>query len=337
MRWFIVIVATTGSALALEEPGLLPSQSGEAQQSSQTDNSAFTFSNGIAEYRIGPGDELRIRIWTGVDSKEYEVVVQADGTIFLPFVGLSNMEAGDLSALQLREQIVERLKASYRRPAAEVVVLKRVARVVALIGEIRTSARGNSGPGRYPLPGRMRLLDFITEHGGFTDEAAFNSTQLVRDGKTAKYDLSRAIFQNDMAQNPILDSGDLVYVPAHSTSNRKLMIFGEVHSPGLLEVSDDLPIAEAIAARMGGMTKNAHQSQVAVVRGGLEKPIVLVSDWEEMKKGDLSQNFIVENGDLIFVGRRKLATFTDIMTAFALPLSAIYTTILITTAAGTSN
>ena len=40
---------------------------------------------------------------------------------------------------------------------------------------------------------------------------------------------------------------------------------------------------------------------------------------------------------MIFVGRRKLATFTDIMAAFALPLSAIYTTILITNSAGSSN
>ncbi len=333
---FVAIVTTSTSALALQESGLPSSQVGEAEQSAQTDNSAFTFSNGIAEYRIGTVDELRDRMWTGVDSKKYEVVVQADGTIFLPFVGLANMQAGDLSALQLRDRIVERLRASYRRPAVEVVVLKRVARVVALIGEVRTIVRSNTGPGRYPLPGRIRLLEFITEHGGFTDEAAFNSTQLIRGGETLEYDLSRAIFQNDITQNPILDAGDLVYVPALSTSSRKLMIFGEVNSPGLLEVTRDVPIAEAIA-RMGGMTKNAHQSAVAVVRGGLEQPTVLVSNWEELKKGDLSQNFIVEDGDMILVGRRKLATFTDIMLAFALPLSAIYTTILISNSAGSSN
>jgi len=331
---FVAIVTTSSSALALQDSGL-PSQVGEPEQSAQTDNNAFTFSNGIAEYRIGTGDELRVRIWTGVDSKEYEVIVQADGTIFLPFVGLANMQAGDLSALQLRDQIVERLRASYRRPAAEVVVLKRVARVVALIGEIRTMTRANSGPGRYPLPGRMRLLEFITEHGGFTNEAAFNSTQLIRGGETFEYDLSRAIFEHDVTQNPILDAGDLVYVPALSTSSRKLMIFGEVNHPGLLEVTRDVPIAEAIA-RVGGMTKNAHQSAVTVVRGGLEQPTVLVSNWEELKKGDLSQNFTVGNGDLIFVGRRKLSTFSDIMLAFALPLSAIYTTILISNAASTN-
>lgn len=337
----VAIVATSGSTLAMQESAPRSSQAGQAsqpterEQSAETANDAFTFSNGIAEYRIGTGDELRVRIWTGVESKEYEVVVQADGTIFLPFVGLANMQAGDLSALQLREQIVERLRASYRGPAAEVVVLKRVARLVALVGEIRTMTRANSGPGRYPLPGRIRLLEFITEHGGFSDEAAFNSTQLIRRGTTLEYDLSRAIFQNDITQNPVLDGGDLIYVPALSTSSRKLMIFGEVNRPGLLELTSDVPIAEAIA-RMGGMTKNAHQSAVAVVRGGLEQPTVLVSNWEEMKKGDLSQNFVVENGDLIFVGRRKLATFTDIMQAFALPLSAIYTTILISNAASTN-
>ena len=39
---------------------------------------------------------------------------------------------------------------------------------------------------------------------------------------------------------------------------------------------------------------------------------------------------------MIFVGRRKLATFTEVMQAFALPLSAIYTTLLISNSAGSN-
>lgn len=306
-----------------------------ALPSQQEENQAFTTSRGFAEYRIGPDDELRIRIWTGVEAKEYEVFVQSDGNIFLPFLGLASLSAGDKSALELRDEIVERLRKSYRQPAAEVMVTKRVARLVTVMGEIRNINKEESGPGRYALPGRIRLVEFVTEHGGLTDEADFNHIRLARDGETSVYNLSKAIFENDESQNPILDAGDLVYIPSLDINSRKILIFGEVNKPGLLQVSEDLPIAEAIA-RMGGMTKNAHQSAVAVVRGGLEQPTILVSNWEELKKGDLSQNFTVENGDLIFVGRRKLATFSDIMQAFALPLSAIYTTILISNAASTN-
>jgi polysaccharide export outer membrane protein len=303
--------------------------------SQQEGNRAFTTSQGVPEYLIGAGDELRIRIWTGVEAKTYEVVVQADGTIFLPFVGLASLDAGDRSALELRDRIVERLGASYREPAAEVVVTERVARLVTIMGEVRSIARGDSGPGRYPLPGRIRLVDFITEHGGFTDQADLNNTQLMRDSQTHVYNLSRAIFQSDDSQNPVLDAGDLVYVPPLSTSSRKLLIFGEVGTPGLLAVSEDVPLAEALALS-GGLTKNAHKSGLVVVRGGIEKPMILVSNFEALQKGDLSQNFMVQDGDMIFVGRRKLATFTDIMHAFALPLGAIYTTILISNAASSN-
>ena len=298
-------------------------------------NKAYTTTHGVPEYRIGPEDELRIRIWTGVEAREYEVVVQADGIIFLPFVGLVSMEAGDRSALELRDQIVERLRESYREPAAEVIVTEKLARLATVMGEIRATVRAETGPGRYPLPGRIRLVDFLTEHGGLTDEADLNRTQITRGGETNVYNLSGAIFQNDESQNPILDDGDLILVPALSTNSRKLLIFGEVGRPGLLEMSDDIPISEAIAL-MGGFTKDAHKSSVVVVRGGLENPVVLTSNWELLQKGDLTQDLTVQDGDMIFVGRRKLATFTEVMQAFALPLSAIYTTVLISNSAGSN-
>ena len=298
-------------------------------------NRAYTTTHGVAEYRIGPEDELRIRIWTGVEAKEYEVVVQADGTIFLPFVGLASMEAGDLSALGLRDQIIERLRESYREPAAAVVVTEKVARLATIMGEIRTTVRGETGPGRYPLPGRVRLVDFLTEHGGLTDEAALNRAQISRSGETNVYNLSRAIFQNDESQNPILDDGDLIYIPALSTNSQKLLVFGEVGRPGLLEIGEDIPISEAIALT-GGFTKDAHKSSVVIVRGGLEDPVVLISNWESLQEGDLTQDLTMQDGDMIFVGRRKLATFTEVMQAFALPLSAIYTTLLISNSAGSN-
>jgi polysaccharide export outer membrane protein len=326
----LVAVATIvpSPALAVQQPAPSPTEPGEQ---GEQDNQAFTTARGFAEYRIGPGDELLIRIWTGVDAKEYEVFVQADGNIFLPFVGLANLEAGDRSALELRDQIVDRLRVSYREPAAEVHVKTRVARVVTLLGEIRATTRARTGPGRYPLPGRIRLVDFVTEHGGFSNQANLNLTQLIRKGQTTVYNLSRAIFESDDSQNPVLDDQDLVYVPPLSTSSLKLMMFGEVGRQGLLEMADEVPIAEAIA-RSGGLTKNAHKSGVVVVRGGIENPTVLKSDFEALNKGDVAQNFLLKDGDMVFVGRRKLATFTDVMLAFSVPLSAIYTTVLITQA-----
>ncbi|HEX9726723.1 MAG TPA: SLBB domain-containing protein [Vicinamibacteria bacterium] len=307
-----------------------------AWASQEQGNRAYTMAQGIPEYRIGPEDKLRIRIWTGVEAREYEVVVQADGNIFLPFVGLASMRAGDRSALELRDEIVEQLRESYREPAAEVIVTEKLARLATILGEVRTTVRGETGPGRYPLPGRIRLVDFITEHGGLTDEADLNRAQVTRGDETILYSLSRAIFQNDESQNPILDAGDLIYIPALSTNSRKLLVFGEVARPGLLELTDDIPISEAIAL-VGGFTSDAHKSSVVVVRGGLENPVVLNSNWESLQRGDLTQDLTVQDGDMIFVGRRRLATFTDVMYAFALPLSTIYTTVLISNSAGNSN
>jgi polysaccharide export outer membrane protein len=286
---------------------------------------AYTTESGFPEYRIGVGDELRVRIWNGIEAKEYEVTVQTDGSIFLPFIGLADLKVDGLSSLQLRNAIVERLGVSYRQPAAEVVITKRIARVATLLGEIRTTQRASSGPGRYSLPGRIQLLDFITEHGGMTDKADLNNTQLIRHGETQICNLSKAIFEGDNSQNPIVDEGDLVFVPPLSLSSRKFFVFGEVTSQGLLELPSEAPIAEIIA-EAGGFTRDAHKSHVVIVRGDLENPQVLAANFEAMKKGDISQNIMAADGDLIFVGRRKLATYTDVMNAFAQPLNILVTT-----------
>ncbi|MFQ5793336.1 MAG: polysaccharide biosynthesis/export family protein, partial [Acidobacteriota bacterium] len=226
------------------------------------------------------------------------------------------------------DRIVERLRVSYRRPAAEVTVKTKVARVVTLLGEIRSTPRGSTGPGRYPLPGRIRLVDFITEHGGLTAQADLNNTQLTRNDRTYVYNLSRAIFQADMTQNPLLDDGDLVWVPSLKTSSRRVLVLGDVRTPGLIELPEEVPIAETIA-RSGGFLSTAHKSHVVVVRGDLENPTLLTANFESLKKGDLAQNFMIQDGDMVFVSRRKLSSFRDVMSTFATPLSMVLTSVFI--------
>ena len=310
-----ITLCLSPSMWALQDP-----PSGQVEQ-----KNAFTTASGFPEYRVGHEDELRIRIWTGVEAKEFEVTVQSDGAIFLPIIGLASLKVDGLSALQLRNEIIERLKDSYRQPAAEVIITKRVARVATLLGEIRATQRNETGPGRYSLPGRIQLVDFITEHGGVTAQADFNNAQLIRNGDSHIYNLSRAIFEGDESQNPIVDEGDLIYLPPLSRTSRKYFVFGEVTRQGLLELPSEAPIAEVIA-ESGGFTTDAHKSHIVVVRGNLESPQIFASNFEELKKGDLSQNFMLENGDLVFVGRRKLATWNDIMRAFAQPLNILVTT-----------
>lgn len=311
-----------GALLVLSSP---MTRAVENPQEEAAQANAYTTSSGFPEYRIGTGDELKIRIWTGVEAREYQVTVQADGTVFLPFIGLADLNAAGMSELQLRDDIISRLRDSYRRPAAEVVITKRVARVATLLGEIRSTQRDGTGPGRYSLPGRIRLVDFVTEHGGVTNQADINNTQLIRDGKSHVYNLSMAIFEGDESHNPIVDEGDLIFIPSLSRTSRKFLVFGEVARPGLLELPQEASLAEIIA-QAGGFTKDAHKSHVVVVRGGLERPQVLGSDFEALKKGDLAQNLMLADGDMVFVGRRKLATWNDVVGAFAQPLSMLVTT-----------
>lgn len=297
--------------------------------SAVNENKVFTSALGFAEYRIGSEDKLTINIWTGLEAKEYEVTVQSDGTIFLPLFYPFSIEAASLSPTQLKHKISETLQEYFRDPKVELVVTEYNCRKASLLGEIRSVPRADSGAGQYPLTGKTYLIDFISRHGGATEQADISRVRIIRGGKTFVANLFKAIFQDDPQENPILDDGDVVVVPSVEESDQQIFVLGELNRPGIVQFRGNTTIMEAIS-QAGGFTKGAVLDNVFVVRGDLQKPeLIKVNLKELLKEGDLTQNIHLQNKDIVYIPRSSISTAGDFMNVFRPLLDMIETIFII--------
>jgi len=102
-----------------------------------------------------------------------------------------------------------------------------------------------------------------------------------------------------------------VFVTVTAVSSRKYMVLGEVANPGVFPLDTDLTIFEAIA-KAGGMTRDAKQNKVTVIRRGKDKPELLSFSFKDVwVKGD---NVMLRPGDIIYASSTAIADMSRIMT-----------------------
>ena len=114
-----------------------------------------------------------------------------------------------------------------------------------------------------------------------------------------------------------------VTITVTAVQSQKVMVLGEVSSPGIFTLETELSIMEAIT-KAGGMTNNAEMSNVLLIRRNKNKPDISSLDLKKaIKKGDLSQNKILQGGDIIYLPAVKIADVSWYFTHLGKILSPI--------------
>ena len=265
------------------------------------------------DYRFGTGDVLSLRVWNGERLDELRLTVQSDGEAFLPLPGLGSLPVAGRTVGEVKQELGRVLGSIYRQTHLEVLVLKYAGHRVALMGEVRTSARPDSGPGEWPLQGPTRLVSFLSHHGGPASDADLMRIQVIRKGgERREVNLYRAVFQGTVEDDPELQSGDLVFVPSTALGNRKVMVLGEVRTPGVVHILDSMGLIEAIT-RAGGFTSQGYIKGVVVLKRGEAGPRMQVVNLKEMfRKGSFDADVALAPGDIVFVPRRAIATLQEV-------------------------
>ncbi len=155
-------------------------------------------------YRIGPEDMLQISVWKN-DAMSRTVTVRPDGKISLAL--LNDIQAAGLTALELREIVMQRLAEYIPSPEVSVIVSEVRSFKVSVIGEV-------ARPGRFELKSWTTVLDVLALAGGFTQFATRSKIVILHpEGTTMK----RIPFNyNKVAgeqENFYLRNGDIVLVP----------------------------------------------------------------------------------------------------------------------------
>lgn len=128
--------------------------------------------SGVAGYRLGPGDRVRVTVFRHVDlSGEFQL--DGGGAFAMPLVG--EIHGGGLDARQLEAEIEKRLKdGGYLvNPQVGIEVLNY--RPFYIVGEV-------NNPGSYQYVNGMTVINAVALAGGFTYRADQSDIVINRGG-----------------------------------------------------------------------------------------------------------------------------------------------------------
>ena len=122
------------------------------------------------EYRVGPGDKLRIEVYKDPQLSQ-SVQVRPDGKITLPLVG--DMDATGRTPIELRDAIARSLKEYITNPTVTVIVVEALASQVFVMGEV-------SKPGPVQIYGPTTIVQVLAMAGGFKEFANTKDVRVLR-------------------------------------------------------------------------------------------------------------------------------------------------------------
>ena len=206
-----------------------------------------------SDYVIGPGDELRIRIW-GQVSRQANVRVDRSGEIYLPDVGpvhVAGLQFGDLEA-HLREA-VGRVYHNFS--------------ITVDLGQIRAIQVYVSGqarrPGVYTISSLSTLVDALFVSGGPSVEGSTRAIELRRNGATVtRFDLYDLLIRGDKTKDAKLLAGDVIYIPPVGP---QAAIFGSVRNPAIYELLPQESLS-GVLADAGGASAVAAEARISIER-----------------------------------------------------------------------
>src|SRR5262249_30471649 len=161
-------------------------------------------------YKIGPLDVVEFSVFK-VPELSRTAQVAETGTINLPLIG--EVQAAGRTAQELERELTSKLGAKYlQRPQVAILIKEYNSQRVTIEGAVKK-------PGVYPIRGKTTLLQVIATAEGLDSTVSDTTVVVFRqiDGKrsAAKFDV--ADIRNGKAQDPLLQSGDIVVAPSSST------------------------------------------------------------------------------------------------------------------------
>jgi polysaccharide export outer membrane protein len=244
---------------------------------------------GQEDYRLGPEDEIQIRVWDH-DDLTRKTRVGLDGNISFPFVG--EIKAQGRSLAELQKELEHGLGPKYIiDPRVSLTVTEYKSQRFFIVGNVQK-------PGTYPLTKPIRVVEAISQAGGIASGTTskplsgavaiiiraqpgekLNRPKMpdkVPAGQKITVSLSGAM-AGDPKQNLEIKNGDTVYIP-----NLVYYVTDQVKNPGRFPYEENMTVLMAVTTA-GGFTDKASPRRTYIIRehsgvkekvkAGLEDPI----------------------------------------------------------------
>lgn len=293
------------------------------------DRSAFSSARGAVGrvYVLAPGDGITVSLW-GDKEKEYNLVLNPDGKVFLEGVGL--VPLGGLNLSEAQERLKERLSRIYSgigRGSTQVDVS------IGKLGPIKVFVLGEvKVPGGYVFSGSTSILSALYFAQGPTDIGTVRNLQLTRDGKKYPLDLYQYLIYGQTLNPDVLRDGDVVF---SSRADILVEIEGDIGRPATYELKKGEGVKELLefAGKLNATAAEHKMTLQRVFPGGKVDYVDLAApqDYQsgkvklDLQDGDrvlveksteLSRNFVTVAGPVKYPGTYSiegLATVKDLI------------------------
>lgn len=239
------------------------------------------------DYRLVPGDLLRLVTWGGVQMNQ-QVPVDPAGTLALP--GIGAVPVSGLTVAEAQARLTELLRTQVRNAGLIVAVDSAVGAGVTVTGEVNT-------PGALTVPPGGTVLEALAAAGGIRDGGTLRAIQ-VRTGKDAgaTVDLYRIALDGDSSALVPLPPGAQVHVPL--APGAQVQVFGAVRRPADIELAPEAPLAQALAFA-GGLAPGADPANLRLLREGPDGQVMVQVSAAELGR------IAAKDGDRLLIDERR--------------------------------
>lgn len=240
-----------------------------------------------ADYRIGPGDEILLRVWGQIDLNG-RLTVDRGGEVFLPKVGA--LSVAGLKYQQLPDFFRDAIGRVFRNFDLTVSLGQLRSIAVLVVGQARR-------PGSYTISALSTLVNALFASGGPLPTGSLRHIQLKRNGQVVtEFDFYDLLLNGDQSKDARLLPGDVIYIPPAGAA---IALAGSVNAPAIYELRDENDTSLAAAVAMaGGLATTADGQKVVIERieqrrtRRLEEFPLDAAGWQRtVKDGDLVRIF----------------------------------------------
>lgn len=177
-----------------------------------------------ANYVIGPGDDIDLKLWGSVDMAQ-RLTVDRNGQINIPKVG--TVTVSGIRAEQLEKTLKSHLSRVFNNYELNATLGRLRSIQVYVVGQARQ-------PGAYTVSGMSTLLSTLFESGGPAATGSMRHIQLVRGGKAiTTLDLYAFIHGGRTDGDAQLLPGDVIVIPP---AGPRVAVLGALDAPAIYEL-----------------------------------------------------------------------------------------------------
>lgn len=252
MAALLLAAAATLAAEAPEQPASVPAtQVAPAQSAAVAPGTVLRGPIDQDEYLVGPGDRFSITLW-GQEIMTMTQEVTPEGELVLP--GVASLYVAGRSLGAVKDDIRASLSEVYRNVEVTVSLSGLRRMLVNVLGLVES-------PGIYTGTALDPASELIEKAGGLADGASERNIFITRrDGESRRVDLTLYRNTGDLAANPPILDGDVIFVPA---AREFVHVLGAVARPDRYEFVQGETVDELLELA-GGFARGAVTDTVEI-------------------------------------------------------------------------